>query len=172
MSKWDQAFRVFSDIYCKAHPNRSTELIQYSHVIHMTASGHVWYNLYAYDCDFRLHIGDNPQRSWSIILQQVWSLRLHDKIRPGRPGQRSSDKGNGKCSNQKDYCWMFKRADVCLGTGATMNTDAPTFINLGMEFIIAENLLQTKEKEKEKEKDVIAYRCRRQTMYSDPVQDI
>ena len=68
--KWDQAFRVFSDIYCKAHPQRSTELIQYCHVIHTAASGYVWDNVYAYDRDFRLHMGENPGQSWSIILQQ------------------------------------------------------------------------------------------------------
>lgn len=77
--RWDQAFRVYSDIYCKRHPNRSTELIQYSHVIHTAAAGYVWDNVYAYDRDFRLHLAENPTRSWAIILQQAWSMRLKDK---------------------------------------------------------------------------------------------
>ena len=31
--KWEQAFRVFSNIYTSAHPNKAAELIQYNHVI-------------------------------------------------------------------------------------------------------------------------------------------
>ena len=33
-NRWEQAFRVFSNIYTKAHPQRSSELIQYNHIIH------------------------------------------------------------------------------------------------------------------------------------------
>ena len=33
-----------------------------------------------YDREFRLHIARNPHRSWAMILQQAWSLRLKDCI--------------------------------------------------------------------------------------------
>ena len=33
-SRWEQAFRVFSNIYCRKYLDRSFELIQYNHVIH------------------------------------------------------------------------------------------------------------------------------------------
>ena len=33
-SHWEQAFRVFSNIYTKFYPHRSTELIEYNHIIH------------------------------------------------------------------------------------------------------------------------------------------
>ena len=36
-SKWEQAFRVYSNIYKTFHPSRAGELIQYNHIIH-TAS--------------------------------------------------------------------------------------------------------------------------------------
>ena len=65
----------FSDIYTRAKPHKSTELIQYSHIIHTT----VWENVYSYDKDFRLHMAENPGRSWAIILQQAWSLHLRDR---------------------------------------------------------------------------------------------
>ena len=31
--RWEQAFKVFSNVYTKAHPHRASELIQYSHDI-------------------------------------------------------------------------------------------------------------------------------------------
>ena len=30
--RWEQAFRIYSNIYTKAHPQKSTQLIQYNHV--------------------------------------------------------------------------------------------------------------------------------------------
>ena len=79
-ARWDQAFRVFSDIYTRASPGKAMELIQYSHIIHTASQTYVWDNVYAYDKDFRMHIAENPGRSWAIILQQAWSLRLKDRI--------------------------------------------------------------------------------------------
>ena len=79
-SKWEQAFRVYSDIYLRRHPGRSTELIQYNHVIYSMSLTYAWDNVYAYDKDFRLHMGRHPERSWGIILQQAWSMRLKDKL--------------------------------------------------------------------------------------------
>ena len=55
-SKWEQAFRIFSNIYTKEHPNRASELIQYNHVIHTIASTYTWENVYAYDRQFRMHL--------------------------------------------------------------------------------------------------------------------
>ena len=67
--KWQQAFRVFVNIYCKANPQRAVELIEYNHVIHTASTTYIWDNVYLYDKEFRLHMARNPQRSWSIILQ-------------------------------------------------------------------------------------------------------
>ena len=77
-NKWEQAFRVYSNIYCKANPHRSAELIEYNHVIHTISMAYIWENVYMYDKEFRLHMARNPGRSWSIILQQAWSMRLKD----------------------------------------------------------------------------------------------
>ena len=78
--KLEQAFRVFSDIFLRHYPAKSTELIQYNHIIHTASLTYVWENVYSYDKDFRLHISRHPTRSWGIILQQVWSMRLKDRI--------------------------------------------------------------------------------------------
>ena len=79
-TKWEQAFCVFSNIYTKANPQRAAELIEYNHIIHMIAQTYLWENVYGYDKDFRRHMARHPERSWSIILQQAWALRLRDKI--------------------------------------------------------------------------------------------
>ena len=74
--KWEQAFRVFANIYTKVNPHRSSELIEYNHVIHTISTVYAWDNIYMYDKDFRIHMGRNPELNWSTILQQAWSLRL------------------------------------------------------------------------------------------------
>ena len=40
-NRWEQAFRVFSEIYMKAHPYRSSELVQYNHLIHMASQSYI-----------------------------------------------------------------------------------------------------------------------------------
>ena len=67
-SKWEQAFRIYSDIYLRSHPARSTELIQYNHIIHTAALTYIWDNVYTYDKEFRLHLSRHPERCWGIIL--------------------------------------------------------------------------------------------------------
>ena len=70
--KWEQAFRVFSNVYTRFYPDRSTKLIKYNHIIHTISQSYTWENVYMYDKDFRLHMSDHPQRNWNIILQQAW----------------------------------------------------------------------------------------------------
>ena len=67
---WEQAFRVFANIYTKTHPERSSELIEYNHIIHTISLSYTWDNVYMYDKDFRMHLARHPKRSWSVILQQ------------------------------------------------------------------------------------------------------
>ena len=84
--RWEQAFRVYSDVYMQAFPHRSSELVQYGHLIHTASQTYTWENVYMYDKDFRLHMSQHPKRRWSIILQQAWSVRLQDKICQGNGG--------------------------------------------------------------------------------------
>ena len=67
--RWKLAFRIYSNIYNTAHPNRASELIQYNHVIHMASLKYIWDNVYMYNKDFRLHLSKYPNCSWGIILQ-------------------------------------------------------------------------------------------------------
>ena len=118
MTKWAQAFRVYSDIYCHAHPDRSTELIQYSHVIHTTATTYTWDNVNMYNKDFRLHLGENPGRSWAIILQQVWSMRLKDKFKVGDNFYKNRA-GDGSKGNPRNFCKRFNRGCCTFGARCT-----------------------------------------------------
>ena len=96
-NRWEQAFRIFSDIYTRSHPHRSSELIQYNHIIHSISSSYVWENVYDYDKEFRLHLSKHPEWSWSVILQQAWSMRLRDWIRGAFANYNSSPANSNHC---------------------------------------------------------------------------
>ena len=70
-NKWEQAFRVFANIYTRIYPDRAPELVQYNHIIFTAAQSFTWDNVYLYDCEFRMHLSNFLERSWSIILQQA-----------------------------------------------------------------------------------------------------
>ena len=83
-NKWEQAFRVYSDIFLKANPSKAQEFIQYNHIIYTASLTYHWDNVYRYDKLFRMHVDRNPGRSWGIILQQAWALCLKDRINQNR----------------------------------------------------------------------------------------
>ena len=109
--RWEQAFRVYSDVYLRAHPARASELIQYNHIIHTIVATYIWDNVYTYDKDFRL-----PMRNWGIILQQAWNFCLKEKLRFDRnPGSHQKGKNystNGKRTTN-DICKQFNRTGRC-----------------------------------------------------------
>ena len=128
-SKWEQAFRVYANVYAKGNPDRAGELIEYNHVIHSIASSYVWDNVYAYDRDFRMHLSRHPSRSWAIILQQAWSMRLRDHNNfPNRNTQETPNhsnygtqgpgfwnKGGDNREKSSDYCKRFNKGKCNLG---------------------------------------------------------
>ena len=105
-SRWEQAFRVFSNIYTRRFPGRAAELIQYNHIIHIAALTYTWENIYLYDRDFRLHLSCYPSRSWSVILQQAWTMRLKDRNRSGN-NNNGKHSGNKSRAKHKDICWHY-----------------------------------------------------------------
>ena len=121
-AKWEQAFRVYSNVYCKANPNCAAELIEYNNVIHTIAMAYTWDNMYTYDREFRIHMSRFPQRSWAMILQQAWSLRLRDRITVGNNwwtiGNASGSNGNGggKRSQINEPCRRFNRGRCNFGS--------------------------------------------------------
>ena len=107
--KWEQAFRVFTNIYTEAFPSRAKQLTQYSHVIHSAAMTFVWSNVYAYDKDFRIHLSEFPDRSWGVILQQAWNMRLREKL------VFSSSSGERNFERKRNVCYRFNRGNCSYG---------------------------------------------------------
>ena len=74
-ARWEQAFRVYSNVYTSFHPNWACELIQYHHTIHTASQTFQWDNVYRYDKEFRIHMSRHHlQRNWGIILQQAFPM--------------------------------------------------------------------------------------------------
>ena len=136
--KWEQAFRVFSNIYNTKFPERVTELIQYNHIIHTAAQTYVWENVYQYDKEFRLHISHHPQRSWSIILQQAWDLKLKEKLTHNNWETQGVDK------KSRNLVKGSTKANVPMGHLASTNTGAqcPCVGNLDMGHIYVGSVIQ------------------------------
>ena len=122
-ARWEQAFRVYSNIYMQKYPQRSSELVQYNHLIHTASLSYTWENVYTYDKDFRLHMARHPYRSWAIILQQAWTVRLKDRLSSGnRTGENwgQNSRGNGNAGNgdrraRKDVCWRYNKGHCTYG---------------------------------------------------------
>ena len=118
--KWEQAFRVYSDIYTRQHPGRASELIQYNHIISTISLQFSWDNVYDYDKDFRLHLERHPHQNWSVILQQAWTMRLKDRLTHGNQGGAgagASRNFNNANHNKRlaDPCRRFNRGKYTYG---------------------------------------------------------
>ena len=109
-SRWEQAFRIYSNIITKVYPAKASELIQYNHTIYTAALSFAWDNVYQYDREFRMHISKFPQRSWSVILQQAWSMYLKDQVK-GPEDHRTTQKD----ARSRDICRRFNAGKCAYG---------------------------------------------------------
>ena len=118
-SKWEQAFRVYSNIYTKFYPHHLSELIEYNHVIHTISQMYPWDSVYMYDKDFHIHMAKHPERNWSIILQQAWSLRLREnKVNSSSTPYKQGNNGNsGKNSSVDEPCHRYNKRRCPFGSG-------------------------------------------------------
>ena len=113
--KWEQAFRVFSNVYTRAHPHRAAELVQYNHIIFTASCTFVWENVYTYDCEFRRHLSHFPSQNWGVILQQAWSMYLKDMInRDENRFSGGSYSGNAR-TKSNEICDRFNRGKCTNG---------------------------------------------------------
>ena len=113
--KWEQAFRVFSNIYTRAHPHRASELVQYNHIIYTASCTFVWDNVYTYDHEFRMHLANFPNRSWAVILQQGWSMYLKDKINREDISKHSLSFNGNSRGKSNEICERYNRGKCTNG---------------------------------------------------------
>ena len=159
--KWEQAFRIFSNIYTRFHPDKAGELIQYNHVIHSISSQYAWENVYAYDKEFRMHIARHPERTWAIILQQAWSMRLRDRISKNESfGQFAGGNSSNNHTPDKssDYCKRFNKGKCNLGSGCRFEHRCYYCHKFGHGIIVCRKLMFDKEINHPKKKDAVHQR--------------
>ena len=108
--KWEQGFKVYVAIYSQANPHRAAEILQYVHTIHTASVSFHWDNVYYYDVMFRRFLGDNPQRSWAKIYQNLWSMAMRDPISSKLNNGGNQFNSKGRSGDWKDnYCWRFNK---------------------------------------------------------------
>ena len=117
--KWEQAFRVFSNIYTSFHPSRAGELIQYNHIIYTAAQTYSWDNVYRYDKEFCIHMSrHHMNRKWDVILQQAWAMCLKDKVTNYTPNSKAGGNGNGHMGGggpRKELCFDYNKGICTFG---------------------------------------------------------
>ena len=150
-TRWEQAFRVYSNIFTRGHPQKSGELIEYNQVIYSIAQTYIWENVYAYDKEFRLHMArHHPNRSWAIILQQAWSMNLRDRL-PNHLGNQSGQapltpnyQSGGK--PRTDYCKRYNKGKCTLGSGCMFKHRCSYCDKFGHGVLVCRKLIYDKEK--------------------------
>ena len=100
IKKWEQAFRVYTTIYCKANPLRAGEILQYVDVIHRAAAIFNWDNVAKYDYVFRQLMAEKPHRSWAKVYTQMWNITLNEPIK--KFNENSSYNGNNSNNSQRN----------------------------------------------------------------------
>ena len=74
IATWTSAFFVFASIYLAAHPQRVQEILKYGYIVRSAAARYSGWGGRDYDIQFRLRQQLMPQRSWSSIDQELWTL--------------------------------------------------------------------------------------------------
>ena len=118
-AKWEQAFRLYMNIFAKANPDRIIKLLQYNTVIEKAAMAFQWECMYRFDKEFRLHMSVHPEHNWGIILQQVWTLCMKNSSNqhtPATKGNQFHSNGNSDGSGQKKrICFKFNQGICTFG---------------------------------------------------------
>ena len=120
VKKWEKAFRIYAQLYCKANPHRSAEILQYIDVINMAAQSFSWSNVARYDYIFRHLMDKRPWRSWAKTYTQMWTMTLIEPVNRSNMIQSGSKNNhNSHGSSEKSWkdgcCWKFNKKQCSYG---------------------------------------------------------
>ena len=118
VKKWEQAFRVYTTIYCKANPNRAGEILQYIDIIHRAAAIFNWDNVAKYDYVFRQLMASKPYRSWAKVYTQMWNLTLNEPIKKFNENGNhmyNNNHRNGQQKRKDTFCWKYNKNNCTYG---------------------------------------------------------
>ena len=155
--RWEQAFRIFSNIYTRFFPEKAGDLIQYNHVIHSISLTYSWENVYTYDKEFRMHIARHPDWSWAVILQQAWSMILRERVYKS-PDNNFNGGGNitpnhNKSGKSTEYCKRFNKGKCNLRSGCMYEHKCSYCHKFGHGLVVCRKLIFDKEKGSFNKKD-------------------
>lgn len=114
--QWEVAFKVFMGIYISKWPERSDELLQYSHNVQVAATMYPWENVFNYGIAMREIHTDHPERLWGQICQHTWALEL------GEPSQKTNfvqanntSTATPNVRSPRKVCWKFNKGRCTYG---------------------------------------------------------
>ena len=117
---WNKAMRMFIEIYCMKYPEHCMQLVQYSGLLNNLSDKFPFYQVYAYDKEFRAEMEWAPDTPWNVIDSQLWATTLHGihtLPHQGNPQQytfKAKQQQQGKSAargydNQFRNCFDFNR---------------------------------------------------------------
>ena len=131
-NKWEQAFRVYSNVYLQEHPDCAAELIQYNHIIFSAENPFTWDNVYQYDKEFRMHLSSFPERSWALFCNRLGLCASRIACQITILQNNTMDP-----KTRRKYAKDLTKVCVPLGKAANLTIDAWVVVNLAMEFTFA-----------------------------------
>ena len=107
--KWEQAFRVYAQIYSDANPHRCAEIWQYVDSIHSASVTFAWENVAMYDYDFRRLMAKKPQRCWAMTSTQLWTTYMRDHNSRNSNYNSNNKTKWGPDGKDTTCCWKYNR---------------------------------------------------------------
>ena len=120
VKKWEQAFRVYTTVYCKFNPERAAEILQYIDVINRAAQIFSWDNVARYDYVFRQLMAAKPYRSWAKTYTQMWNMTLNEPIKKfqdhGNHHGNHNNHNNTRFGKKDNTCWRYNKGTCKFGS--------------------------------------------------------
>ena len=118
--------------------------------------------MYSYDKEFRMHISKHPERKWSVILQQAWSMKLKDRISKfpyqgsfGSPlnGNHSAVSGSESSQKSNDACRHYNRGNCKFGSNCHYDHKCSYCFKFGHSILMCYKLAADHERKQNSRKD-------------------